>query len=117
MQHGLVGFVGEANLAELDPTFYRRQELTACRVAELFALSQHFHGAVQPGHGFSQLCADVDHLEDRRDHEREKADVLKVAARGVESMPAGMAGHLIGQHLVPAKKHHQPADSAEHSGR
>ena len=71
-----------------------------------FELGHDLVGAIQAGKGLSQLGADVDDLEDGRDHEGEKHVVAEVVADGPS----------VGEDAMAAEPHDDGGDQAEHGG-
>ena len=65
--------VGEPDAVELHFTTDGAQGYGPARVAVLRAFAQHFASALQPGERLCQLRPDADHLEHRRDQERQES--------------------------------------------
>ncbi len=82
MQNGFVNLVGEVHIFELQIPINRSQRDGAAGLVVFFLFCKNLAGTIKAGNGLGELGADIHHLENRRNHERQKHGVGEVIAEG-----------------------------------
>ncbi len=80
VQDRLLRLVGKLHILESHVALISPSLTVRAGIGEFVLLGQDLHGAVDPRHRLGELRADIHHLNDRRDHERQKHGVLDVGA-------------------------------------